>query len=228
MKFEEIIHDVYEVLNAINDDRDIDELWLLQRINSYRAIFIADEYSITHEINPIWLQRLRKFKFKKVNASDDPVVSFSSLQVGKYTLPGIISLPDNRAIQRISGSGGTRSLDIIDFNTLVLKAELNDVEFGYGYYSQVGNDIYCWPYIPEGSAIIIAENPFEIQKVNSLYTAMEDASVSDNYPLDIAIAQKVIIEILTKDLNIKMQSIADITNDSQTELNLLKTNGSQK
>lgn len=224
MKVDEIVHDVFEILNALSDDRDIDELWLMNKINQHRAALIALQVSVSRTINPIWLQRIRRFKFTKVNAADDPVITLSSVQLGKYSMPPVVGLIEDWGLWRVSGSGAIRSLDPIDFNTLMLKTEVNDVESGYGYYSKIGNVIYCWPYIFEGSAMVIAENPFDIQKINALNTAMEAASVSDDYPLDAATAQSVIIEILTKELNIKMKNISDIVNDSQNQLNILKSN----
>jgi len=224
MKIADIVYDVFEILNQLEDDRDIDELWLLSKINSYRAIAIQDEYKTTREINPIWLQRVRKFAFKRVNAADDSNVTNGSITIGKYSLPSVIGLPDDQGINRVAGSSAIRTLDFIDFNTMMLKAELEDVEPGYGYYSKIQNDIYCWPFLLEGSAVVIAENPFDIPEINTGDLAAKEPSVLDNYPIDAANAQKIILEILTKEFQINMKSISDITNDSQSQLKLLTSN----
>jgi hypothetical protein len=228
MKIDEIVYDVFEILNQLEDDRDIDELWLFSKINAYRAQVIQDEYKTTREINPIWLQRIRKFAFKKVTADDDPYVFYSSISVGKYRLPSVISLPDDLGMNRIAGSSAIRSLDPTDFNTLLLKAQADDVEPGYGYYAKLANDIYCWPFILEGSAIIIAENPFEVPDIDMDTNLMKIPSISDSYPLDIANTQKVILLILTKEMQINAQSISDITNDSQSQLKILNSNAASK
>lgn len=224
MKIADIIYDVFEILNQLEDDRDIDELWLLSKINSYRAIAIQDEYKTTREINPIWLQRIRKFSFKKVDAADDLNVTGGSVQLGRYTLPALIGLPDDQGLNRLSGSSSIRSLDPTDFNTLLLKAEIGDVEPGYGYYAKIQNSIYEWPYILEGSAIVIAENPFDVPEVNPDNPLKVASSILDNYPIDAANAQKIILEILTKEFQINIKSISDITNDAQSQLKILSSN----
>jgi len=228
MKTSEIVYDVFEILNQLEDDRDLDELWLMMKINAYRAIAIQDEYKVTREINPIWLQRIRKFAFKKVNAADDLNIGSSSIQLGIYNLPAIVGLPNDLGLNRLSGSSAIRSLDPLDFNTLLLKAEAGDVEPGYGYYAKILNTVYEWPYILEGSAIVIAENPFEVPELDPGNALKINASVSDNYPLDAANAQKVILEILTKELQINIKSISDITNDAQSQLKILTSNGGQQ
>lgn len=224
MKVADIVYDVFEILNQLEDDRDIDELWLMMKINAYRAIAIQDEYKTSREINPIWLQRIRKFAFKKVNAADDTNISGSSIQLGRYTLPALIGLPDDQGLNRLAGSSAIRSLDFIDFNTLLLKAEEGDVEPGYGYYAKIQNTIYEWPYILEGSAIVIAENPFDIPELEPDNLLKITSNVLDNYPIDAANAQKIILEILTKEFQINIKSISDITNDAQSQLKILTPN----
>ena len=224
MKTADIVYDVFEILNQLEDDRDIDELWLMSKINAYRAIAIQDEYKTTREINPIWLQRIRKFAFKKVNAADDLNIGDGSVFLGMYNLPALIGLPDDQGLVRLSGSSAIRSLDYTDFNTLMLKAEMGDVELGYGYYCKILNTVYEWPYILEGSAIVIAENPFDVPELDPGNSLKITSDVSDSYPLDAANAQKIILEILTKEFQINMKSISDITNDAQSQLKLLTSN----
>lgn len=224
MRVDEIVYDVFEILNQLEDDRDIDELWLFSKINAYRAQVIQDEFRTTREINPIWLQRIRKFEFKKVTAADDPEITDSSVAIGRFRLPPVIALPDNLGMNRVSGSSGIRSLDPTDFNTLLLKAQVGDVEPGYGYYSKIGNNVYCWPFILEGSAIVIAEDPFDIPDIDLDKNTMKQPNVADDYPLDIANAQKVILLILTKEMQINIQSISDLTNDAQSQLKILNSN----
>ena len=229
MKIDEIIYDVFEILNQLEDDRDIDESWLFAKINAYRAQVIQDEFKTTREINPIWLQRIRKFLFKKITAADDPEITDSSIAIGRFRLPPVIALPDDLGLNRLSGSSGIRSLDPTDFNTLLLKAQAGDVEPGYGYYAKIGNDVYCWPFILEGSALVVAEDPFDVPDIDTDKNIMKEPSVSDNYPLDIANAQKVILLILTKEMQINAQSISDLTNDAQSQLKILNSNAvSQK
>lgn len=214
----EIIYDTIEIKRALSDDKPIEESWLLYKINNYRSIFISQQYELNNEINPSWIQRLFKFNWIKTNAADDPAIELSSITLGKYTFPEVISLPNDMGIYRISGSGRIRQFEITDFNSLMIKAELEENQ--YGYCSRIGNVIYIYPYIMQGSALIIAENPFDI-KINDNGT-FRDMTLNDTYPLDSANAQKVILEILTKDLAISEQAITDLINDSQDQLKVFK------
>jgi hypothetical protein len=72
----------------------------------------------------------------------------------------------------------------------------------------------------EIQGVIIAENPFDI-KIND-NGVLRDMLVTDEYPIDASNAQRIILDILTNDLNLKIQTISDIVNDSQSQLKLLK------
>jgi len=221
MTFEEIIWDIMEIKGALEDDSDLEELWLLHKINQYRAVHIVAEYGLTNEIDPVWLQRIYKFKWVKTTAADDPAITYNSITLGKATLPRTVKLPEDFGTYRIAGSGAILQFEPCDFNRLMMKAEIGEESHGeYGYYSKVGDVIYETPYLMEGSAIIIAENPMDIQ-INDAGT-LRDMTFEDQYPLDPLLAQRVILDLLTKDLAIADGAITDIINDSQKELKIMK------
>lgn len=221
MKVSELIWDIKEIKLALEDDSDLEEMWLLHKINSYRAIEIQQEFALTNTINPQWLQRVPRFQFTKVNSADDPAIAITSVTLSKASLPKVISLPDDLGTYRISGSSAIMQFEPIDFNTLIMKIEIGEeTNFGYGYYAKVGGTIYAWPLIMEGSAIIVAEDPFDVQVLEN--GSLRAMTLEDDYPLDIALAQKVILQILTKDLAISEGSISDLVNDSQSQLKIMK------
>lgn len=221
MTVEEIIYDILEIKGALEDDSDIEEMWLFHKINSWRTVFIQQEFALSNIINPVWLQRVTKFKFEKCTPSDDPVITLSSIILSKANLPKVISLPDDLGTYRVSGSGAVLQFEQCDFNTLMMKIEIgDDMNGSYGYYSKIGGIIYAWPLIMEGSAIIIAENPFDVQILED--GVLRNMTFADDYPIDLALAQKIVLEILTKDLTIAEGSIPDIVNDSQRQLKIMK------
>jgi hypothetical protein len=223
-----IIYDIIEIKNALEDDRDLDELWLLNKINMYRSMMISADYAVNHEIQPGWLQRLRKQKVTKVNSADDPSITVTSIDLGKVTLPAVVNLPDDVGL-RLSGSSGIFAFDEIDFDTLMLKINFNEERNGqFGYFAMVGNDAFIWPLVLEIQAIIIAENPFDVQVLDSTTGLLRAMTIQDDYPCDAEMAQKIIMEILTKDLQLNAQSISDIVNDAQNALKLLQNGGNQK
>lgn len=221
MSAEDLIYDILEIKNALEDDNDIDESWLLNKINLYRQFRIAADYAVNHEIKPVWLQRLRKQSVQKVTSADDPSIDITSIAVGKVTLPGILALPDDMGLNRVSGSAGILTYDQIDFDTMMMKVCFDEERMGeFGYCSRIGNDLYLYPYAMEIQAVIIAENPFDIPVMDATTKALRAMTVADPYPLDGESAQWITLEILTKDLNLNAQMVSDIVNDSQSQLKL--------
>lgn len=221
MTIEDYIWDVFEIKNALEDDSDIEEMWVLHKLNQYRALHIQQEYGLTQFINPVWLQRKYKFSWEKVNAADDPNIEIGSVTLGKAEMPRVVSLPDDQGTYRISGSGSILQFEPITFDLLMMKADVGEQLPGqYGYYSKVADTVYIWPYIMEGSAMLILANPLDVQ-INDAGT-LRSMTFSDNYPLDPGLAQKALLDFLTKDMLFSDQSISDIMNDSQRQLKILK------
>jgi len=223
MKIEELIWDVFEIKGALEDESDLEPMWVLYKLSQYRAVFIPQEFALTQEINPVWLQRLHKFSWEKVTAADDPAIIYNSITLGKAAIPRVISLPDDQGTYRVSGSGAILQFEPVDFNLLMMKSEIGEEKHGeYGYYSKVGDVIYISPYIMEGSAILIAENPLDIQVHDPSTGVLRDMLFTDDYPLDGNLAQRALIEFLTKDMAVAEGAITDIINDSQSQLKILK------
>lgn len=220
MTIKDFIWDILEIKNAIEDDSDLEQLWILYKINMYRSAHIRAEYGMTNEINAEWLQRIHKFKWEKTDPADDPAITLNTLTLGKYDFPRVVKLPGGQGLYRLSGSGGITTFDPVDFNQLIMKAELNDTNQGYGCYSHIGDRVYIWPYTMEGSAMVIAEDPTQVQ-INDNGT-LRDMTWDDEYPLDMILAQRVVLDFLQKDMALKEGTITDIINDSQDQLRILK------
>jgi|WetSurSiteA1Bulk_404760.scaffolds.fasta_scaffold00092_8 hypothetical protein len=229
MLAEDLVYDVLEIKNALEDDHDIDELWILKKANAYRAIYILRDYQENGQIKSEWIQRLRKQKVTKVNSADDPSIDFTSIDLGKVTIPSLLSLPDDQALIRISGSSGITTFDQISFDNLMLKLTFQEPRMGeFGWCARVGNDLFLYPLVMEMQAFIIAENPLDIQVLDPITKTMRDRLITDDYPIDLALAQQIVLEIVTKDLNLNMQSISDIINDSKHQLRILQSGTNKK
>lgn len=221
MTFEEIIWDIMEIKGALEDDSDLEEMWVLHKINNYRAVHIAAQFALTNEVDPIWLQRVLKFSYEKVTAADDPSITYNSITLGKAILPTVIALPEDIGTYRIAGSGAILQFEPCDFNRLMMKAEIGEENHGeYGYYAKLGNMIYVTPYLMEGSAVIVAANPMDVQILDA--GVLRDMTLEDEYPLDPVLAQRAILDFLTKDMQLSDSSITDIVNDSQREFKIMK------
>lgn len=228
MTAEEIIYDILEIKNALEDDHDIEPLWLLQKINNYRAIFILDDYKRNGEIKPDWLQRLRKIQTTKITSADDPAITYTSILLSKATIPSILTLPDDMGLVRVTGSSGILPYDQVAFDTLMMKIHFEEEKMGsFGYYSRMGSTLYIWPLVMEIQAVIIPADPMDVQVLDPITNTLRARTIADEYPLDIAIAQQIVLEICTKDLQLNMKSIADITNDSKHQLRILQSEAGQ-
>jgi hypothetical protein len=229
MTAEEIVYDILEIKNAINDDREIDEKWLIHKFNAHRAIQIIEEFKASNEIRSMWLMRLYKQDVKKVTSADDPAISVTSIELGKVHLPNIVAIPNDDGFVRLTGSSGILTFDPVSYDTLMLKIMFKEEKMGeFGYYTQIGNDVFLWPYVREVQAIIIPEDPFDIQIIDPTTKVLRDFGVTDDYPLDIDMCQKTIWEVLTKDLAYNSQQVKDIINDSQDQLKVMRNASNQE
>lgn len=169
MKVEDLIYDVLEIKNAVNDDSAIDELWILQKINFYRAALIGEQVAKTGDMDPSWVQRYPAFDFLKVTSSDNPGIDWGSIELGKFTLPEIVSLPHDEGLVLVMNASRSKPLSLTDFATLTYRASLEDasqIPPGSAYVAKLGNDIYIWPYIMKGQAHIIAANPMDVPVID--------------------------------------------------------------
>jgi len=225
----EIVFDILEIKNAINDDREIDEVWLIHKFNAHRSLQIIEEFKQSNEIRSMWLMRLYKQEVKKVTSADDPSIISTSIELGKVHLPNIVAIPNDAGFVRLTGSSGILTFDPVSYDTLMLKIMFKEEKMGeFGYYTQIGNDVFLWPYVREVQAIIIPEDPFDIQIIDPITKVLRDFGITDDYPLDIDMCQKVIWEVLTKDLAYNDQQVRDIVNDSQNQLKLMRNGSNQE
>jgi hypothetical protein len=226
MTAEDFVYDVFEIKALLEDDHDIDQLWVLNKFNNYRSIYIKQDIALNNEIRPVWLQRLHKQKTKKVNSADDPNISLTSITLSKVTLPKLMSVNDDLGLYRVTGSAGISHFDLMDFNTMIMKIDIKEERMGqYGYAARIGNDLYLYPLTMEIQALVLAENPFDIQINDN--GVLRNMLVTDEYPMERDMAQRIVLDILTKDLAINDKAITDIVNDSQQQFKLLKSGSNQ-
>ncbi len=222
MTVEEAIFDIIEIKNAFGDDTDLDEMFLLQKLNSYRELLINAQYQLTAHIDYTWLQRHPQFTWEKITAADDPNVTIGSITLGKYTLPGIVTLPEDLGLYQVMGSGGIRLYSKDDFATMMTRAEIKEERHPrHGYYSRIGNVVYSFPYEIYGQAILIAANPMDVP-INTSTTTTRTMLFTDEYPASVGLIQQCILQILSKDLKISDEAVSDIINDSQEQLKIMK------
>lgn len=222
MTIEEIIYDVKEIVNAVTDDSDLSDEWILHKINSYGAVIKQEKYRESGGyIDPSWILRTGLIKTERVKPADDPAITYSSVDFSKVALHSVISFPDDAGLT-ILPSSGIYPLEVSSVEMMAMKASQNKpLPPNMGYYARIGTAAYIWPILAEIIVLSVPENPMDVKIRTS--TSYRDRALDDYYPIDMDTAQKAILTLLTKDLKIKMETISDIVNDSQDQLNIMKS-----
>jgi hypothetical protein len=216
---ENLISDIREIINAVEDDSDIMDEWLIYKLNHYRAAIILQKYNMDLVIDPSWQLHTEIIQTTQTDPSNDPNVDVSSVSLSKATIPEPIALPNDLGLI-ITGSGGIVPLESISYTQLAYKASIGqEIDKGMGYYARVGNVAFMYPLLLKIKAIIIPANPMEIKVLDS--GAFRERTLTDPYPIDLDSAQAMIIELLTKDLKVKIETIGDLVNDSQDQFKVL-------
>jgi hypothetical protein len=275
MTLEQIIYDLRTILemSKITNNSRFEDEHIEKKITEYRAIAIQDEYKLTKDVVPVWLSPLGKFLFEKVNSADENLGINTSVCFGKKTLPPVVNLPNNLGYYYLSAPAKQGRLYLVPREILMLMIQLGDDRLQHYIYGFIEhNSLFVYPYISEGNASLIAEDPrqcmmFRTERILSgniqigisytvysasivyntiiyntgdvfigvigvktytgtgyvkLTTLTSNYGYSDEYPIDAAMAEKCIIKILTTDFQIEGKMIADLVQDSQDQLAILK------
>lgn len=219
MTIAEMIYDIREIINALEDDSDISDQWLLYKSDSYRETVIIQKYEMNPVIDPSWQLPVPVLTTDNVKSSDDPSIVYGSVDLSKVTIPEPISLPDDMGI-KVMASSGIVPYQYQSLSMIAQKAMIKEDTFpGMGYYARVSDSLYLYPRTMEVKLIIIPRVVADVKVLeNGVY---RDRTINDNYPADHDTAQRIILSILEKDLGIKMKTITDLVNDSQDQFKVL-------
>jgi hypothetical protein len=221
MKIEEAVYSVLEVLKAITDDSDVSESFVLSRLNSYRADFIAQDVSLTGMVSTSWLQDLPLYTTEKINSGDDPEVTIASVTLGKITIPDVVNLNDDLGIWKVLSPSQQYPYTPVDPVQLFMMISLGkDIYKDYGYYFRKGTSLYIYPYNDRLKLTLLLMNPMDGQVLDS--NTWRDRTMQDDWYTDPRIANKAIIAVLTNDFQISQKQLADIINDAQSQLSILQ------
>ena len=217
MTYEDVVWDVREIVKAIEDDSDLEDLWIIHKINSWRETLLEQEFKRSREVNPDWLQRTGMLPVEKTSAADDPKITNNSVTLGKMIIPPVAKLPDDMGVYQISGASAIQTFEPATFQKLMLLAQYGQVEEnGFGYYTRIGTTIYLLPIILRASAILILKDPTDLNKDEN-----GEFNWKDEYPLDTPTLQRAIISFLTTEMAIYAGSIADVLNNSADDLRIM-------
>ncbi len=95
-----------------------------------------------------------------VTSGDDPNVPQTCKEVGKVILPGVVSLPEDRGIYRISSSSRKDVYYPIE-SSRFWDIPSENVRAKFKYYSRIGRALYLRPAPTEINAQLILDNPMD-------------------------------------------------------------------
>lgn len=236
MKLESIIYDIRHIFNQQSGDTSIRNGFIENRIHMYRAeeaIQYAMEYG---HIPEMMYQNFKNKSTDVVNSADISSITKTSVVLSKYSLPTLIPAPYGMEIKRITSSSQQKDFCMKNERSFYKMIELNEdfLKF-YTIYYLNGNEIFFYPHIKNFSCSLLLENPLDGETTNEFVTPQgkttssegtnRNINIGDNYPITATIAVRVILSILTKDFNIKLQTVKDIVADNQDQLEIMKNEG---
>lgn len=174
--------------SKVSKDSRIAERHIEFLIHKYRAVAIRQQYSKTSEYAPEWLQDTGRIVFTRVNSAEDPLITCTSRFFGKYTLPSILSLPEDAGLYRVSSSSHIQTYYPIQAWQLFELVDGSD-RARCNYFTRIGNAIYTYPNAQEGNIVFIPENPLDVpvletEDVNALIIGQRYVVLTGNITSD--------------------------------------------
>lgn len=219
MTIKAIVDDIREILNAVSDDSDIQDEWLIHKINGYRAIFLKEKIDVDVMLPDSFFLPYPVMKTEKVTTSDDPSITYSSGTLSRARVPKYLDLPEDQGIKIMSASGAVNyqkaSVSMLAFKSFIQEY----IPPLYGYYAMMGEFVYVYPLTHKIMVRIIPEDPMDVPYYDG--EAYRERLITDPYPMDIITSQRAILALLQAEMKIKISTIADIVNDSQDQFKVL-------
>lgn len=232
MKLEKYIYTIRHLLKSVNKDSRINDRMLIDFINRYREYNIKQYWDANKEIKPQWFTNLGVVELDIVNSADDPNVQYTSIAMGKYKLPKVVSIPRMNTIN-IRSTSRHQKISLIDQDILYKLIETED-EFlrEYTTYHFQGDVIYFYPLLKNIFVSALLADPLEGISYTELYDpegnlisaadTKRNLTILDEYPVDGELGTMIILDILTKEFQIERQQIADINVDAAETDELMK------
>jgi len=160
--FRDLQSDILLILSKskLSKDFRIRERHIRFLINQYRSVAIRDQYKKTFQIEPTWLQDFGKVIFTPINSADDPAIPTTSLNLGKFTIPTPVSLPNDKGVFRVASTSKQKTYYPIEMPRFFELVEGSN-RANFCYWFRVGNALYTSPCADQGNVVLILDNPLD-------------------------------------------------------------------
>ncbi len=162
MTLHELVSDIMLVLSksTISKDFRVSKRHIRFLVNQYRARKIQDDYKTFGRVMPEYMQDLGILQVTKINSGDDTSIPYTSLTLGKISIPPIVSLPDEDGLVRVSSSSRQMTYYPIEM-PLFFDLVPDSIQTKFPYYFKVGIPVYLHPYIQEVNMIAVLDDPLD-------------------------------------------------------------------
>ncbi len=167
----EIVYDIITILtkSGHTDEDSLVEDYIGYKVDEKRAKEIRDSYNRNLIIDPMWIQDHGITDVTKINSSDDKIFDGFSCEIGKLTLPPVVSFFNSISSANNLGIYAIRSVKNYDeiyyesFNKLMGISKLSDsnVLKKYNYYTKLHNSLYFLPFKEKVRPLLILERPLD-------------------------------------------------------------------
>lgn len=148
-------------------------------IREHRARGIREEYARNLWIDSTWLQDFGALTITPVNSADDPSINCTSLQLGKITLPTVVSLPGDKGVYRIAHSSKQKRYYYIDGDRFFSLVK-GSVTAQFEYYFKWQNAFYVSP-CADVNAVLILDDPMEGYVLLTEIVAQDSLTIGVGY-----------------------------------------------
>jgi hypothetical protein len=233
MKLENIVYDIRTVYRQLGDDTELTDDFLINKINSYRATLLERQFfKGVVDLSAVQDVYAGYQDTTTVNSADDIQITKTSIVITKLELPATVKCTKWNGVHQILHSAQHKPISYFHHGLFMSMIENNADELSREtMYTFVGKKLYFYPKLDRVRVYAILENPLDGFTKNALLTPQgislsasgtkRNLTILDEYPVDVATAQNVILAILTQYLNLQKQSIEDLANDGQSQLKLL-------
>lgn len=206
------IHQIKNILKDVGDIEKVDELLLADKIANYRAFFLTQYYVTLNEIPTQFAQVKSGIESQIINSSNDPRLKNTSISLSKFNIDMYVSLPNDMGIISVRTWSNqvllNKTTEDYIFNAIKTKDSIIEGEL---FYWIKGFELFTYPKIERINTFGFLNNPLD----GTIYEngAYRQMNIEDPYPIDGAMFQQILIEILSKDYQLEKQNIGDIIQD---------------
>ena len=140
--------------------------YLIDRWNDYRASHIRESYAANLELDTSLFQDLAAVPVTLRSLQDDPMFPSGCMNLGKASIPSVVSMVNNTGIISVSDLSKNRKYQMCHITELADRMRLENYKDEH-WYAKLGNTLWVYPYRKEINVVAILNDPLEGWVINT-------------------------------------------------------------